>query len=111
MLSSFVAEAELELLTLWPLLSRVLELEAQANTPRVCRAGMEARVPCKLAKYCVNGVKFQVSKPGLKMLGLSVQTSWVPLQPTTPRPYQFFKTRVVMSAAMTMMRETVMVMI
>lgn len=45
------------------------------------------------------------------MLVLSAQTSWVPPQPSAPTTYQFFKTRVVMSAAMTMMRETVMVMI
>lgn len=72
---------------------------------------MEARVPGKLAKYCVSGVKSQVSKPGLKMLGLPVRSSLGAPRPTAPRPYQFFKTRVVMSAAMTMMRETVMVMI
>lgn len=40
-----------------------------------------------------------------------MQTSQGTPQPTAPGPYQFFKTRVVMSAAMTMMRETVMVMI
>lgn len=74
-------------------------------------AGKEARVLCKLGKHSANRVKFPASRPGLKKLVLSVQNSLGTPRPNTPRPYQFFKTRVVMSAAMTMMRETVMVMI
>lgn len=59
----------------------------------------------------------QQNRLALKSGGLSVFTTQGPLQspisgPEGPKePYQFFKTRVVMRAAMTMMRETVMVMI